>query len=118
MNDTISLPAASEPTAVIPPSATTAALSSAALVSDDTPAAGKRGRKSENALQRLERLQRAVADAKVAARTAERRKCAVVGEALLAEAETDAALRSRLLDILRRRVTSAQAKADIASLLL
>ncbi len=77
----------------------------------------KRGRKSETPAQRLERLQRAVADAKVSAREAERRKCAIVGEALLAEAEADAQLKDRIRDILRKRVTGQQARADIASLL-
>jgi len=80
-------------------------------------APARRGRKPETAAQRLERLQRAVVEAKQAAREAERRKWAVVGEALLAEAEGDAALKYRIVETLRRRVTSASARADIASLL-
>jgi hypothetical protein len=78
---------------------------------------GKRGRKSETPAQRLERLQRAVADAKIAAREAERRKCEAVGVAVLTEADADPQLKARLRDILKRRVSGQQARADIASLL-
>jgi len=78
----------------------------------------KRGRKSETPAQRLERLLRQVQDAKHAAREADQRKNAVVGEALLLESAEDPALKMRVIEILRRRVTTAQAKADIASLLV
>lgn len=77
----------------------------------------KRGRKSETASQRLERLQKAVAEAKIAARDAQRRQYAIVGEAVMAEAEADAHLKDRIREILRRRVTGQQSRADIASLL-
>lgn len=77
----------------------------------------KRGRKPETPAQRLERLEKAVAEARVAAKEAERRMFCIVGEALLAEAEQDAALKGRITAILRERVTSAGAKADIAGLL-
>ncbi len=80
-------------------------------------APAKRGRKSETPAQRLERLQRAVIEAKHAAKEAERRMYAVVGEAMLAEAESDGAFRARVVAVLRERVTSATAKADIAALL-
>ena len=94
MNDSINLPDASRPATLASSLSTTTALSSPALSSDNAPPPTKRGRKSETPVQRLERLQRAVADAKIAAREAERRMFAVVGEALLAEAEADAQLRS------------------------
>ncbi len=82
----------------------------------NTPA--KRGRKpGETPAQKLERLQRAVAEAKIAAREAEYRKYAVVGEVLLAEAESDGQLLARIRDVLRSRVTGQQARADIATLL-
>lgn len=77
----------------------------------------KRGRKSETPAQRLARLQHAVVEAKQAAKDAERRMFATVGEALLAEAGADSALKARVVEILRRRVTAASAKADIAALL-
>lgn len=77
----------------------------------------KRGRKPETPAQRLLRLEHQLAEAKVAAKEAERRMFAVVGEALLAEAAEDAALKACIVDTLRRRVTTASAKADIASLL-
>jgi hypothetical protein len=64
-----------------------------------------------------ERLQRAVAGANLAAKEAERRMYAIMGEALLAEAETDAALKARIVEMLRHRVTCTTAKADIAALL-
>jgi hypothetical protein len=117
MNDSISLPDASRPATLASSLSTTTALSSPALSPDNASPPTRRGRKSETPAQRLERLQRAVADARIAAKEAERRMFAVVGEALLAEAEADAQLRARMLDILRRRATGAQARADIATLL-
>jgi hypothetical protein len=68
----------------------------------------RRGRKSETTAQRLEWL---------ATKEAEQRMFCVVGEALLAEAQTDSALNSRIVSVLRKRVTSEAAKADIAGLL-
>jgi hypothetical protein len=77
----------------------------------------KRGRKAETPDQRIERLQRQLQAAKHAAKEAEYRRFAVVGEALLAEAEGDGDLKARILEVLRRRVTGATAKAEIAVLL-
>jgi hypothetical protein len=81
-------------------------------IGESTPAkameSARRGRKSETAAQRLERL---------ATKEAEQRMSCVVGEALLAEAKTDSALKSRIVSALRKRVTTEAAKADIAGLL-
>jgi hypothetical protein len=78
----------------------------------------KRGRKpGMTPDRRVEQLQQQLEAAKNAAREAERRKYIIVGQAMLAEAEGDAALKSRIVDTLRRRVTSAATRADIASLL-
>lgn len=78
----------------------------------------KRGRKSETAQQRIERLERALVAAKQAAKDAEYRRFAIVGEALLEEAEQDETLRKQVVDVLRKRVTRAAARADIATLLV
>lgn len=78
----------------------------------------RRGRRpGETPAERLERLQRALAEAKVAAKEAQRRTCEAVGSAVLAEAENDPQLKARLRDILDRRITGHQARVDIASLL-
>jgi uncharacterized protein YfaS (alpha-2-macroglobulin family) len=77
----------------------------------------KRGRPTETLEQRLARLQRQLEETKIAAKEAERRKFAVVGEALLTEAEADGAFKAHMVEILRRRVTAAGAKSDIAALL-
>ncbi len=77
----------------------------------------KRGRKPETPAQRIERFKIGLAQAKVAARDAERRRHAIVGEAMLAEADADPQLKARVRDSLRRRVSGHQARADIASLL-
>ena len=50
----------------------------------------KRGRPSETPAQRMMRLERQLAEAKIAAKEAERRLFAVVGEAILAEANRTA----------------------------
>ena len=84
----------------------------------DRTAAAKPGRKVETPAQRIDRLQRELLAAKHAAKEAEQRQFAVVGAAVLAEAENDSALKARVVEILRRRVTSATAKADIAELLI
>jgi hypothetical protein len=78
----------------------------------------KRGRKSATPAERLVRLAEGGAEAKAAAKEAEQRRCAIVGAALLAEARDDAALKAQIAEILRRRVTSAAARADIAALLI
>ncbi len=78
----------------------------------------RRGRKPENAQQRIERLERALVAAKQAAKDAEYRRFAIVGEALLAEAEEDEALRKQVAEVLRKRVTRPAARADIATLLV
>jgi hypothetical protein len=80
-------------------------------------APAKRGRKPETRDQRVERMERALAEAKAKAKEARRDMWAVVGEAMLAEAESDSAFMARVVAILRQRVTSATAKADIAPLL-
>jgi hypothetical protein len=80
--------------------------------------AAKPGRKAETPVQRIERLERELQAAKHAAKEAEQRQFAVVGAALLAEAEGNPALKAQLAEILRRRVTTAAAKADIAALLV
>ena len=117
MNDSINLPDASGAATLASSLSTTTALSSPASSPDIAASRSKRGRKSETAAERLERLQKAVAEAKIAARDAERRKCEAVGVALLAEAEADPQLMERIRAVLRRRVTTTQARADIASLL-
>jgi hypothetical protein len=90
-------------------------------MTDTTSGAGataKRGRKPETPAERIARLQQELQAAKHAAKEAEQRQCAVVGAALLAEAEGNAALKAQIVEILRRRVTAAAAKADIAGLLV
>jgi hypothetical protein len=82
----------------------------------DAPA--KRGRKSETPEQRVERFERTLAEAKVKAKEARRDMCAVIGEAMLAEAASDGAFKARVTAVLRQRVTSATAKAAVASLLV
>jgi hypothetical protein len=90
-------------------------------MSESTPdgtAAAKRGRKPETPTQRIERLQRELLAAKHKAKEAEQRQHAIVGAALLAEAEGDSPLKAKIAEILRRRVTGAAAKAEIAALLV
>ena len=77
---------------------------------------GKPGRKAETPAQRLARLENDLAAARQAVKDAEYRKAAVVGTAVLAEAEQDHEFRERLHTILRARVTKKEAKADIAGL--
>jgi len=78
----------------------------------------KRGRKSETAQQRFERLERELRTARQAIRDTERRKFQAVGEDVLAELAEDEALKSRVVEILRRRITTASGRADIATLLV
>ncbi len=75
------------------------------------------GRKAETPGQRLQRLERDLKAAKQAMRDAEQRTFATIGSALMAEADGDAEFKMKLRDILRRRVTSKTAKADIAAVL-
>jgi hypothetical protein len=96
---------------------TTDGILTAASTNEDTPARAKRGRKPETPAQRVARMARQLEEAKDAAKKAERRMFAVVGEAMLAEAEADPTLNARIVDTLRRRVVTASAKADIAILL-
>ena len=87
-------------------------------MSDTTePAVRKPGRKAETPAQRLARLERDVAAAKQAVRDAEQRCFATIGAAVKAEADGDGEFKARLHDILRRRVTSKAALADIAGVL-
>ena len=76
----------------------------------------KPGRKAETPAQRLARLESDLAAARQAVRDAEYRKAAVVGTAVLAEAEQDHEFRERLHTVLRARVTKKEAKADFAGL--
>jgi hypothetical protein len=78
----------------------------------------KRGRKPESPAERIGRLERELQAAKHAAKEAEQRQFAIVGGALLAEAEGNPKLKAQLVEILRRRVTTAAAKAEIAALLV
>jgi phytoene/squalene synthetase len=79
---------------------------------------GKRGRKSERPAERLARLEQEVKEARAAAKEAERKAFAIVGQAVLAEAEGDGELKARMQDILRRRVRGNTNRAAIAGLLL
>ena len=76
----------------------------------------KPGRKAETPAQRLARLENDLAAARQAVKDAEYRKAAVVGIAVLAEAEEDSEFSDRLHRLLRARVTKKEAKADIAAL--
>ena len=75
-------------------------------------------RKRETQGERVERLERQLANAKTAARAAEQRRLAIIGGAVMAEAASDAELNTRFVDILRRRVTSSGARSEIADLLV
>ena len=87
-------------------------------MSDDThPPVKKPGRKAETPAQRLARLEQDIANAKRAVKDAEQRCFATIGAAVSEEAAADAEFNTRLLDILRRRVTSKSGKADIAAML-
>jgi hypothetical protein len=77
----------------------------------------RRGRKAETPQQRLERLERDLAEARRAVVEAEKRKLATIGAAVLAEAESNSNFRDQLQSILRQRVTTKAGKADIAGLL-
>jgi hypothetical protein len=73
---------------------------------------------AETPAQRVERLERELQAARAAARENERARDAVVGRAMREEAQGDGAFNAKVLDILRRRVTSAAEKALIAPLLV
>jgi hypothetical protein len=78
----------------------------------------RRGRPpKESPAERLSRLQQQLQEARQAVAAMERRTYEIVGAAVLEEAATDGALQARVTDILRRRVTTASARADIATLL-
>jgi hypothetical protein len=74
----------------------------------------KPGRKAETPAQRLARAERDLIEAKRAVKEAESRRHATIGAALMEEAQGDAEFRAKLREILRRRVTSKAAIADIA----
>jgi hypothetical protein len=83
------------------------------------PATRKRGRPTaETPEEKLARLEREITATRAAMREAEKRRFAVIGEAVAAEAEENPALRAQLADILTRRVTSAAARADIAAFII
>ena len=88
------------------------------IVMSESSPGSKTRRKSETPAQRIERLERELQAAKHEAKKAEQRRCAIVGAALLAEAEGNPSLRTQFVEILRRRVTSPAAKAEIATLLI
>lgn len=77
----------------------------------------KPGRKSETPAQRLERLEREMTAARRAVAEAEQMTLATVGQAMIAEAESDPAFMARLRDVIRARVTSKPGKAAVAALL-
>ncbi len=80
------------------------------------PATRKRGRPTaETPQEKLQRLEREITATRAAMREAEKRRFAIIGEAVAAEAEENPALRAQLADILARRVTSPSARADIAA---
>ncbi len=83
------------------------------------PATRKRGRPTaETPQEKLARLEREITATRAAMREAEKRRFAIIGEAVAAEAEENPALRAQLADILTRRVTSAAARADIAAFII
>jgi hypothetical protein len=83
------------------------------------PGTRKRGRPgAETPQDKLARLEREIAATRAAVREAEKRRFAIIGEAVAAEAADNPALRAQLADILARRVTSAAARADIAAFII
>jgi hypothetical protein len=79
----------------------------------------RRGRPAtETPAQRVERLERELQSARAAAKESERERDAIVGRAVRAEVEDDSELKAKLADILRRRITSAGEKAQVAALLV
>jgi hypothetical protein len=76
--------------------------------------ARKPHRKTENATQRMRRLEQELKEAREAAKREEREAFAIVGQAVLAEVEGDGELKARVQDILRRRVRGNTAKAAVA----
>lgn len=87
------------------------------MTSPNDTIAKKPGRKAETPAERLARLERDVETARQAVRDADKRKFAIVGAALVDEADGDPAFKEKLHDILRRRVTGKTALAEIAPLL-
>ena len=71
-----------------------------------------------SAQEKLDKLQKQMAEAKEALREAEKKRCTIVGAAVLAELDTDADLKRRIAQVLRRRITSNADKAEIADLLI
>jgi hypothetical protein len=81
--------------------------------------APRRGRPASVPLDdKISALERQLAEAKAAKREAERRKLLVLAEAIAAEAAENSGFRATVADVLRRRVTSPQGKADIAPYLV
>jgi hypothetical protein len=91
------------------------------MTTDISTAAAKRkpGRPAaESPREKLARLLREVDAVRAALREADQRRFLIVGEAIAAEAESNPELKTRLAEILARRVTSPAAKAVIAPLLV
>jgi hypothetical protein len=79
----------------------------------------KRGRPSaESPRDRLARLEKETAAARVAVREEQLRRYTILGEAIAAEAEDNPELKAMISGILARRIKSPQSKADIAPFLL
>lgn len=80
------------------------------------PATRKRGRPTaETPEEKLARLEREITATRAAMREAEKRRFALIGEAVAAEAEENPAVRAQLAEILVRRVTAPSPRADIAA---
>jgi hypothetical protein len=86
---------------------------------NEAPAPRPRGRPaSQTPQQKLEQLEREVVAMRERVREDKQRKLVIIGEAVAAEAETNAAFKSTLAEVISRRVTSAQGRVEIAALLL
>jgi hypothetical protein len=64
------------------------------------------------------RLERELRDARAQIKEAEQRRLAVIGAAVMDEAEGNAELKARVIAICRKRVTAKGPRADIADLLI
>jgi hypothetical protein len=78
----------------------------------------KRERGQETPAQKVQRLERELQQARIDAKEAHQRACAIVGQAALDEAQDDGEFKARLGHILRRRVKGNAPKSAIAGVLL
>lgn len=78
---------------------------------------GRPARKSETPQQRIARLEADLAAARAAAEEAEQRKLAIVGRAVLAEAESNASFMAEVRRVLGERITTKAGKAEVAGIL-